>query len=175
MEQRVSMISFPVADVPAARALYERLGWTVTFTDGDIVMFQAGGMVLSLWWREKLDADGGVADRGGYGSAALAYAVRDAETVDAVVRDAVDAGATVTREPVEKPLGYSGVFADPDGHTWEVAGVRSWTLHDDGSVGLGIDTGLTEGAGASGYRSCSRSSTWNAMPHTSAIRPASMR
>jgi predicted lactoylglutathione lyase len=65
MQQRVSMITLPVNDVPAARGFYERLGWTVTATDGDIVMFQAGGMILSLWWREKLDLDGGVADRGG--------------------------------------------------------------------------------------------------------------
>ena len=27
------MITLPVADVPAARAFYERLGWTVTATD----------------------------------------------------------------------------------------------------------------------------------------------
>jgi hypothetical protein len=136
MEQRVSMITLPVADVPAARAFYERLGWTVTATDGDIVMFAAGRMILSLWWRDKLDADGGVADRGGYGHAALAYAVADADAVDQVVSEAVAAGAAVTREPAEKPFGYSGVFADPDGHTWEVAWVRGWQLHDDGGVTL---------------------------------------
>jgi uncharacterized protein len=48
MDQRVSMITLGVGDVPAARGFYERLGWTVTFTDGDIVMFQAGGMILSI-------------------------------------------------------------------------------------------------------------------------------
>jgi uncharacterized protein len=136
MEQRVSMITLGVRDVPAARAFYERIGWTVTFTDGDIVMFQAGGMILSIWWRDKLDVDGGVAERGGYGPAALAYAVADAEAVDTVCREAVAAGATVTRAPGEKPFGYSGVFADPDGHTWEVAWVPSWSLSDDGAVAL---------------------------------------
>lgn len=136
MDQRVSMITLPVADVPAARTFYERLGWQVTVTDGDIVMFQAGGMIVSLWWRDKLDADGGVADHGGYGRAALAYAVNDSAAVDAVFRDALAAGATSTREPGEKPFGYSGVFADPDGHTWEVAWVRGWGLRDDGSVSL---------------------------------------
>jgi uncharacterized protein len=136
MDQRVSMITLPVADVPAARAFYERLGWEVTVTDGDIVMFQAGGMIVSLWWRDKLDVDGGVAGHGGYGRAALAYAVEDSAAVDAVVRDALAAGASATREPGEKPFGYSGVFADPDGHTWEVAWVRNWTVHDDGAVSL---------------------------------------
>jgi uncharacterized protein len=136
MEQRVSMVTLGVADVPAAREFYERLGWAVTFTDGDIVMFQAGGMIVSIWWRDKLDVDGGVADRGGYGSVALAYAVGDAESVDTVCREAVAAGATLTRAPGEKPFGYSGVFADPDGHTWEVAWVRNWILSDDGAVAL---------------------------------------
>jgi uncharacterized protein len=136
MEQRVSMITLGVGDVPAARGFYERLGWTVTFTDGDIVMFQAGGVILSIWWRDKLDVDGGVAERGGYGPVALAYAVGDAEAVDTACREAVAAGATVTRAPGEKPFGYSGVFADPDGHTWEVAWVPSWSLSDDGAVAL---------------------------------------
>jgi uncharacterized protein len=138
MDQRLSMITLPVADVPTARAFYERLGWKVTFTDGDIVMFQAGGMILSLWWRDELDRDGGVAERGGYGHAALAYAVDGAEAVDAVVGEAVAAGATVTREPGDKPFGYSGVFADLDGHTWEVAWVRGWTLGDGGAVFLPV-------------------------------------
>ena len=136
MDQRVSMITLPVADVPAASAFYQRLGWGVTVTDGDIVMFQAGGMILSLWWRDKLDEDGGVADRGGYGHAALAYAVDSSEAVDVLCHQAVDAGARITRAPGEKPFGYSGVFADPDGHTWEVAWVRGWTLRADGAVSL---------------------------------------
>jgi predicted lactoylglutathione lyase len=141
MDQRVSMITLPVRDVPAARAFYERLGWTVTVTDGDIVMFQAGGLIVSLWWSDKLDVDGGVAGRGGYGCAALAYAVRDAESVDAVVSAAVSVGASITRDPGPKPFGYSGVFADLDGHTWEVAWVRGWDLHEDGTVALPVQAG----------------------------------
>jgi len=136
MDQRISMITLPVADVPTASGFYRRLGWNVTFTDDDIVMFQAGGMILSLWWRDKLDVDGGVAGPDGYGRAALAYAVADAAAVDMLIRDAVAAGATVTRKPGEKPFGYSGVFADLDGHTWEVAHVRGWQLGNDGSVRL---------------------------------------
>ena len=142
MEQRLSMVTLGVADVPAARAFYERLGWTVTFTDGDIVMFQVGGMILSIWWREQLDADGGVVDRGGYGAAALAHAVSDAHAVDARCAEAVAAGATITRAPGDTPFGYSGVLADPDGHTWEVAWVRNWILEADGTVRLPTDDGV---------------------------------
>ena len=33
--------------------------------------------------------------------------------------------------------GYTGAFADPEGYVWEVAHNPTWTLKDDGSVGLG--------------------------------------
>jgi len=137
MDQRVSVITLGVSDVGRARAFYEALGWKLTFTDGDIVMFQAGPMVVSLWGRDELAEDSGViAPPAGWGGFTLGYAVPDAATVDAVCNDAAGAGATITRQPVDKPFGYSGVFADPDGHTWEVAYIEALVLHDDGTVAL---------------------------------------
>ena len=62
---------------------------------------------------------------------------RAPEQVDALCAQAAEAGASVTRPPVEKPFGYSGVFADPDGHTWEIAYVKGLVLHEDGTVALG--------------------------------------
>ena len=50
--------------------------------------------------------------------------------------DAAAAGATITSTPRDKGFGYSGVFADPDGHTWEVAFVSALVRHDDGTVEL---------------------------------------
>ena len=32
--------------------------------------------------------------------------------------------------------GYSGAFADPEGHAWEVAHNPHWTLAEDGSIKL---------------------------------------
>jgi len=137
MEQRVNIITLGVDDVPRARAFYEQLGWELTFTDGDIVMFQAGPMVVSLWGRTQLADDSGVTQTPGWGGFTLGYAVEGPEQVDALCAQATDAGASVTRPPVEKPFGYSGVFADPDGHTWEVAYIKGLALHEDGTVALG--------------------------------------
>ena len=67
----------------------------------------------------------------------VGYAVGGPDEVDALCADAAEAGATVTRAPVEKPFGYSGVFADLDGHTWEIAWIKGLTRHDDGTVSLG--------------------------------------
>jgi uncharacterized protein len=137
MDQRLNVITLGVEDVPAASAFYQRLGWNVGFTDGDIVMFQAGPMIVSLWSREKLAADSGVsAPAAGWGAFTLGYAVGGADEVDALCEQATDAGATVTRAPVDKGFGYSGVFADPDGHTWEIAWITALDRHDDGTVSL---------------------------------------
>ena len=137
MDQRVNIITLGVEDVPRARAFYERLGWEHTFTDGDIVMFQAGPMIVSLWGRTQLAHDSGTTETDGWGGFTLGYAVDGPEQVDALCAQAAEAGASVTRAPVEKPFGYSGVFADPGGHTWEIAYVKGLALHEDGTVALG--------------------------------------
>jgi uncharacterized protein len=137
MDQKINVITLGVEDVSRAREFYERLGWTVAFTDGDIVMFQAGPMIVSLWDRGKLAADSGVKSPGaGWGGFTLGYAVGDKESVDALCRDAAGAGATVTSQAQDKGFGYSGVFADPDRHTWEVAWIEALVRHDDGTVAL---------------------------------------
>ena len=46
----------------------------------------------------------------------------------------------MTRAPVDRGFGYSGVFADPDGHTWEIAWIEALDLHADGTVSLPLMT-----------------------------------
>jgi hypothetical protein len=129
MEQRVSLITLGVADVGRARAFYEALGWRGQSPDGEVVFFQAGGMVVALWSREKLAADSGVADGGGWGGITLAHNVRTEGEVNAILQEAREAGGTVLREASRAFWG---------GHPWEVAMNPGWTLTDDGSVRLEI-------------------------------------
>jgi uncharacterized protein len=137
MENRVSVVTLGVADVMRARAFYEALGWSGESPDGDVVFFQAGGMILALWGRGKLAADSAVTDGGGWGGVTLAYNVGSAAAVDAVLDEARAAGATIGRPGAGTFWGgYSGVFVDPDGHPWEVAHNPGWLLADDGSVHL---------------------------------------
>ena len=137
MENRVSVVTLGVADVARARAFYEALGWSGESPDGDVVFFQAGGMILALWGREKLAEDSAVADPGGWGGVTLAYNVSTPSEVDALLAAAAAAGATVGR-PGARTFwgGYSGIFVDLDGHPWEVAHNPGWILADDGSVHL---------------------------------------
>jgi len=138
MEQRLSLVTFGVADLARSRAFYERIGWRSN-TDPDlaVVFFQANGMVLALWGRDELAADSRVTDAGGWGGVALAHNVRSPAEVDAVLEEARAAGATIGRPGAPTPWGgYSGVFIDPDGHPWEVAHNPHWTIEDDGSIVL---------------------------------------
>jgi predicted lactoylglutathione lyase len=137
MQQRVSLITLGVADTSRARTFYEALGWSGESPDGDVVFFQAGGMVVALWGRDKLAEDSCVQDGGGWGGVTLAYCVASPEDVDAVLADAEGAGATIGRPGAPTFWGgYSGIFIDLDGHPWEVAHNPGWTLADDGTVRL---------------------------------------
>jgi uncharacterized protein len=136
VEQRISLVTLGVGDLPRAKAFYEALGWRGQEAQ-ETVFFQAGAMAVVLWGRGKLAADSGIEDEGGdgFGGVALAQNVRSAEEVDAVIDAARAAGAEITRTPSETFYGgYAGVFADPDGHLWEIAHNPGFTLTDEGSL-----------------------------------------
>lgn len=138
MEQRVSLITLGVRDLQRARDFYEQLGWQCQEVE-ETVFFQAGGMAIVLWGRDKLALDCGIADQqgGGFEGIALAHNVRSRSEVDGVVAAAERAGAVVTRLPAQTFYGgYAGVFTDPDGHAWEIAHNPGFTLADDGSITL---------------------------------------
>jgi uncharacterized protein len=137
MDQRISLITLGVRDVHRAWDFYKALGWTGETPDDDVVFFQAPGMIVALWSREKLAADSGVTDGGGWGGITLAYNARSPEEVDTVIEEARAAGATVPR--AGGPTfwgGYSGMFVDLDGHPWEVAHNPGWTIDDHGGTWL---------------------------------------
>lgn len=149
MEQRISLITLGVADLARARSFYEALGWRGQEVE-ETVFFQAGGLVLSLWSREKLAADSGVPDRpadGTFDGITLAHNVRFPAEVDELVAQAAQAGGTVTRAPADTFYGgYAGCVADPDGHLWEIAFNPGFPLSEDGSLHL-PDLGGAGGAG----------------------------
>jgi len=138
MEQRISLITLGVRDIDRARSFYEALGWSGVSPDGQVVFFQTGGMIFGLWGRDELATDSTVADSGGWGGVTLAHNVSSPAEVDAVLAEAGAAGATIGRPGAATVWGgYSGVFIDPDGHTWEVAHNPGWPIAADGSVSLG--------------------------------------
>ena len=138
MKQSVSLITLGVSDYARAKAFYEAIGWSAAMDIEDTAFFQANGVVLVLWGRDKLVADMGISDDGArWGGVALAHNVGADEEVDRVIALARANGAEVCREPARTFYGgYAGAFRDPDGHVWEVAHNPGFGLTADGSVVL---------------------------------------
>lgn len=133
------MVTLGVDDMKRSRAFYETLGWVASpQSNDDVTFFQAGGSIFGLYGRGPLAEDATVENiPAGFRGVSLAYNARDRAEVDAVLQEAVDAGATLTKAAEEVFWGgYSGYFADPDGHLWEVAHNPFWTIGDDGTVVL---------------------------------------
>jgi uncharacterized protein len=138
VKQSVALVTLGVSDYERAKSFYEALGWSPALEIEETAFFQANGVVLVLWAREKLAADSGIADDGAsWSGIALAHNVASRQEVDDVIELARTNGATVTREPSDTFYGgYAGVFRDPDGHAWEVAHNPGFDLTPDGSVVL---------------------------------------
>jgi predicted lactoylglutathione lyase len=137
---RLSIVTLGVADVARSRAFYEALGWEAASSSMDqICWMQVAGSWLGLWSRELLAEDAGVADRGAgsFDGVTLAINLESPEVVDEAMATAVAAGAAVTQAPVQVEWGiYRGYFADPDGHSWEVAWNPDFPITPDGTINI---------------------------------------
>lgn len=137
--QRVTLITLGVADLAAARAFYARLGWQEHGQSQDsVAFFQINGAVLGLFGAADLAADQGRPGATlGTGAITLAQNFASEAEVDAAYAAALAAGGKALKRP-EKMFwgGYSGYWADPDGHVWEVAMNPFWPLAEDGSLTL---------------------------------------
>ena len=124
MKPRISMITLGVRDLEASIIFYENgLGLPRMPSPPDVAFFTLNGTWLGLYGREALAKDAGVSEKGhGFAAFSLAHNVSSESEVDAVIQEAVDAGATLIKRPQQVFWGgYSGYFSDPDGHLWEVA------------------------------------------------------
>jgi uncharacterized protein len=136
MEQRITLVTLGVSDLARSRSFYEALGWRGQEVE-ETVFFQAGGLGLVLWDRDKLAKDCGIrpSPPSGFGGIALAHNVRSESEVDSLLDAVRDAGGTVTKPAATNAIGfYSSAFVDPDGHPWEVAHNPGFPLADDGTV-----------------------------------------
>ncbi len=124
MKPRISMITLGVRDLAASIAFYERgLGLPRMASPPGVAFFTLDGTWLGLYGREALAEDATLPVEGhGFAGVALAHNVASEAEVDAVLEQAVAAGARLVK-PGQQAFwgGYSGYFADPDGHLWEVA------------------------------------------------------
>jgi hypothetical protein len=140
MEQHLHLITLGVRDFDKSQNFYsEILGWKSAGASGDdVAFFQAGGVVLALYPREKLAEDAQTsAEGGGFSGVTLAYNARSEAEVDAIIADLKSKGVKIAKEP-QKAFwgGYSSYFADPDDYHWEVAYNPFFPFDENGNLKL---------------------------------------
>ena len=131
MKPRVTLITLGVDDLEASLRFYrEGLGLPTKgvvgqeFEHGAVVFIDLlGGLRLALFERRNLAHDAGIAVSARSASEfTLGHNVASEREVDDIMAEAAAAGAAVIK-PAQKTFwgGYAGIFADPDGHLWEIA------------------------------------------------------
>jgi uncharacterized protein len=136
---RATLITLGVSDVERATRFYETLGMKRGVKAAkDVAFFEAGGVVLAVWGRADLAKDAGVENsKPGFSGVALAFNVADEPSVDAVLQAAAKAGGKILKLGGRAFWGgYTGYFADPDGHLWEVAHNPGFPLDQSGQIRL---------------------------------------
>lgn len=136
--QRVTLITLGVSDLDKSKSFYAALGWSPAEVNDGAVFYQMNGTVLGLFGIGPLAADQGRPNAElGKGAMTLAQNFSTEAEVDAAFAAALAVGATPLKAP-EKVFwgGYSGYYADPDGHVWEMAMNPFWPLDDNGNLTL---------------------------------------
>lgn len=140
MNQHLHIITLGVRDFKTSFEFYSKiLGWKPSSnSNDDIVFFQAGGVVLAIYPREKLAEDAMVSPEGsGFSGITLAYNAQSEAEVDEIIADLKTKGVKIAKEP-QKVFwgGYSSYFADPDDNHWEVAYNPFFEFDENGNLKL---------------------------------------
>ncbi|WP_151633653.1 VOC family protein [Noviherbaspirillum aerium] len=130
MKARITVLTLGVDDLERAVSFYrDGLGFSTDgiigkeFEHGAVAFFDLqAGLKLALWPRDSIARDSGIS--GIVRSSTemtLGHNVSSKEEVDAVMKQAESAGASIVK-PAQATFwgGHAGYFQDPDGHLWEV-------------------------------------------------------
>jgi catechol 2,3-dioxygenase-like lactoylglutathione lyase family enzyme len=137
---RLNVVTLGVSDFARAVRFYQDLGFErrLKATGDDIAFFDGGGMVIGLFRWDMLAEDAQVPAQPrpqAFRGITLAQMCRTDKEVDAVMTKALVAGATLLKHAQTTSFGgYSGYFADPDGHAWEAVRAPGFEFTADNRV-----------------------------------------
>jgi hypothetical protein len=134
----LGIVTLGVDDIARASGFYEAMGLERAESSQDeIVWFRTPHSYLGLFGRDALAADAGIEPGGRTAFDGVTFAINVGSEAEA---DELFARAEAAGAQVLKPLGktewggYSGYFADPDGHPWEIAHNPSFPIDADGRL-----------------------------------------
>ena len=134
---RLSLITLGVGDVERSTRFYESLGWkrSSRSVPGVVSFFATDGSRFGLFGHDALAEDATVehAAMPKFRGVSISINVESEAIVDEVLASARSCGAVLVKPAATAEWGgYSGYFADPDGHLWEVAFNPYWPIGADG-------------------------------------------
>jgi len=142
----IAVITLGVDDTRRALAFYKRLGWRLceAISNDQISFFALNNIVLALYARDLLAMDSGLGDASGIGANSSGYSAitlaqnyASEHAVRRAFKQAMEAGAQSLVEPSATAWGgFHAVFADPDGHVWELAHNPFVELTAEGTLAL---------------------------------------
>jgi len=139
---RLTVVTLGVSDMRRSIAFYNSFGFArkLRETGEEVAFFDTGATVLALYSWDKLAADADLPAQPkptGFRGITLAWNCRSENEVDDVLKFAVAQGARLQKAADRTSYGgYSGYFADPDGHPWEVVVAPGIDVGDDRRVHL---------------------------------------
>jgi hypothetical protein len=118
-------INLPVKDLKKTMAFFEKLGFTfnMQFTDDKAACMIIGENIYAMLLLEKFFktfTSKEIADAKKTTEVLIAIDAESRESVDEMIRKAVEAGGSTYRNPQDDGWMYGHSFADLDGHQWEV-------------------------------------------------------
>ncbi len=135
-----TIVTLGVANLSKSIKFYSALGWEHRGDpSADITWFRTSGTWLGLYGYDELAADVGLSAEppAAFRGITLALNFNTEAEVDAALAHAVSVGAKLVK-PAQRAEwgGYSGYFADPDGHLWEAAYAPGLPVSDEGTIDI---------------------------------------
>ena len=118
-------INLPVKDLKKTMAFFEKLGFTfnMQFTDDNAACMIIGENIYAMLLLEKFFktfTNKEIADAKKTTEVLIAIDAESRQSVDEMIKKAVEAGGSTYRNPQDNGWMYGHSFADLDGHQWEV-------------------------------------------------------
>lgn len=126
MMARKIFVNLPIKDLAKSVEFFTKLGFSFNpqFTDESATCMVISESIFVMLLVEKRFKDftkKEIADAQKTTEVLIALDAESREEVDNMVKNAVDAGGTIYRDPDDYGWMYGHSFADLDGHQWEIA------------------------------------------------------
>jgi uncharacterized protein len=139
-----SIVTLGVTDLERSVRFYRDLGWEQRGDPAEpITWFRTAGSWIGLFGYAELAADADCApvpadDLPAYRGVTLALNLPSEDAVDLAFARVQDVGGRIVKPAAKTEWGgYSGYFADPDGHLWEIARNPFFPIDEQGRIEIG--------------------------------------